>query len=558
MSVTATPSATPRLVEAEGLGRRFGRQLALSGITFHVGRGEIFGVLGPDGAGKTTLLQMLAAILDPTQGRCRVLGYDTVRRASEINARVGYLSQGFTLYGRLTVAENLEFAARIRGIDGPVLAERRPRLLAMAGLAAFLDRPEQDLSGGMRKKLALCATLIHEPPLLLLDELSLGVDPASRRELWRMLDEFRRRGAIMVVTTSYMDEADQCDRVLFLDRGRIAAIGTPDELRARCAGLVHELRTASPGAAQAALALRPEVIGAQWRPGRVRFQLAPGQAVPAELAATLAPFGLPEEVQPAFEDIFAILAYREGCSALPPAAPAPAPKLRRPVAAGPAVEAGDLTRRFGGFTAVDRVSFAIAPGEIFGFLGPNGAGKTTVIRMLCDLLPPPSGRARVADVELGADPGTLRQRIGYMSQRFSLYPDLSVGENLAFFASAYGLAGARAQAAIRWAVSMTVLAGLEGITVANLSGAIRQRLALACSILHQPPVLFLDEPTSGVDPLSRFRLAAGQRPRRGRNGGAGDHALPRGSRLLPSSRPDGRRTADRAWRHRRLARRVGG
>ncbi len=502
-------AAAPEAVVAEGLGRRYGRRTALTGVTFRVAAGETLGVFGPDGAGKTTLLQMLAGILDPSEGRCEVFGHDSVREAAAVNARVGYLSQGFTLYGRLSVAENLSFAASLRGVEGAVLAERQRHLLAMAGLADVLDRREQDLSGGMRKKLALCASLIHEPPLLLLDELSLGVDPLSRRELWRMLAEYRRRGAAVVVTTSYMDEADRCDRVLLLDRGEVAALGTPAGLRARCEGLVHELSTThTPRAAQAALAALPGVIGTRWRPpDRIRFQLAR----PASRDVTLAigRVGTPARVVPSFEDVFTILTRREGDGpegSAPEVRAAASPVRSVPSVAGPVVRARGLVRRFGTFTAVRDVSFEIAAGEIFGFLGPNGAGKTTVIRMLCGLLAPTAGEASVAGLALGTHPAMLRERIGYMSQRFSLYAELSVAENLAFFAAAYGLRGRAARDAMGWAVSATALSGVEDRRVADLSGALRQRLALACSILHRPAVLFLDEPTSGVDPLSRARF----------------------------------------------------
>ena len=234
------------VIEAEGLGRRYRSVLALSDIDIEIGVGEIVGLVGPDGAGKTTLLQLFAAILDPSEGRCQVLGHDTVNEAAQITSKIGYMAQGFTLYDRLTVAENLSFAAKIRGVPGGDYMARRRRLLDMAGLTPFLDRREGALSGGMRKKLALCANLIHEPPLLLLDEPGLGVDPLSRRELWQILDDFRSEGATIVLSTSYMDEADRCDRVAFLDRGRLMALGRPDELRAQAKRRVSPLVAISP------------------------------------------------------------------------------------------------------------------------------------------------------------------------------------------------------------------------------------------------------------------------------------------------------------------------
>ena len=495
------------IVKAHGVGRRFGSVWAVRDIELEAGAGEIVGIIGPDGAGKTTLLQLLAAILDPSEGACRVLGFDTVREASEVTSRIGYMAQGFTLYDRLTLAENLTFAAEVRGVPKATYVTRRGQLLAMAGLAPFLDRREGALSGGMRKKLALCANLIHEPPLLLLDEPGLGVDPLSRRELWRILEDFRRQGATIILATSYMDEADRCDRVAFLDRGRMIALGSPEELRNEARGRVFGVRSEQPAAVEAALQEASGILGIQWRAEDIRFVMQPGHTLSSDLRERLAELGQLAPAQPGMEDVFTILRGREPGEE----GPAAAPEIRI-AAAGREHEASghiamrDLTRRFGAFVAVDRVSLTIAPGEIFGLLGANGAGKTTLIRMLCGLLPPSSGTAEVAGVDVAAAPRRLRQRIGYMSQRFSLYPDLTVAENFAFFASAYGLSCRPARAAIGWAMTTTGLEGLEDEPIARLSGAVRQRVALGCGILHRPAALFLDEPTAGVDPLARFRF----------------------------------------------------
>ncbi|MGD9601808.1 MAG: ATP-binding cassette domain-containing protein [Gammaproteobacteria bacterium] len=495
------------IVKAHGVGRRFGSVWAARDIELTAGAGEIVGIMGPDGAGKTTLLQLLAAILDPSEGACRVLGFDTVREASEVTSRIGYMAQGFTLYDRLTVAENLTFAAEVRGVPKATYVTRRGQLLAMAGLASFLDRREGALSGGMRKKLALCANLIHEPPLLLLDEPGLGVDPLSRRELWRILEDFRRQGTTIILATSYMDEADRCDRVAFLDRGRMIALGSPEELRSEARGRVFGVRSEQPAAVEAALQEASGILGIQWRAEDIRFVMRPGHTLSSDLRERLAELGQLAPAQPGMEDVFTILRGREPGEEGPGAAPE-----IRIAAAGREHEASghiamrDLTRRFGAFVAVDRVSLTIAPGEIFGLLGANGAGKTTLIRMLCGLLPPSSGTAEVAGVDVAAAPRRLRQRIGYMSQRFSLYPDLTVAENFAFFASAYGLSRRPARAAIGWAMKTTGLEGLEDEPIARLSGAVRQRVALGCGILHRPAALFLDEPTAGVDPLARFRF----------------------------------------------------
>ena len=494
-------AAGDAVVEATGLGRRFGRRHAVANVDLQVRRGEIFGLLGADGAGKTTLLQMFAAILDPTAGRCRVLGLDTVADAAAITARVGYMSQGFTLYERLSVEENLRFSARVRGVGEAELAERRKRLFAMAGLAAVADRRAENLSGGMRKKLALCTNLVHEPPLLLLDEPGLGVDPLSRRELWDMLRRFRLDGATIVLATSYMDEAESCDWLAFLHQGRILAVDTPAALRGRVEGTVFEIAAADPDGLEAALAREPSVASIQRLPGRTRFRLRRGEPDPDAVRARLAAWGKALPVSPSLEDVFAALVPGE------PAPPRPVPASIA-VAAGPepAIHVRGVTCRFGGVVAVNDVSLDVRTGEVFGFLGPNGAGKTTLIRVLCGLLAPAEGEARVAGVDVRQSARALRQRIGYMSQRFSLYPDLTVDENLQFFASAYGLGGARRREAIDWATKMVGLAGLGERRTAEASGAVRQRLALACSVLHRPAVLFLDEPTSGVDPIARRRF----------------------------------------------------
>jgi ABC-2 type transport system ATP-binding protein len=438
---------------------------------------------------------MLAAILDPSDGHCRVLGFDSVRQAANITARVGYMSQGFSLYDRLSVDENLAFAAGLRGIQAADYRPRRERLLQMAGLMAFGTRRADQLSGGMRKKLALCCTLVHEPPLLLLDEPSLGVDPVSRRELWQILWEFRSHGTAIVVATSYMDEAARCDRTIFLDRGRILAQGTPAELRARAKGSVYRVQTAVPDQVEPILAATDEVRAFARLPGGFRFQSKPDQSF-SGLLAQLAVHGSVQAAEPEIEDLFALLA--------------PADRAQRAVVPVMAtlknIAMDNVTCKFGQFVAVNAVSLHVARGEVVGFLGPNGAGKTTLIRILCGLQQADSGTATVAGIDVLRNPRYVRPRIGYMSQRFSLYPDLTVRENLEFFSGVYGLHGVPRKSAIDWAAEMAGLADVGVRKVAEISAAVRQRLALACSAMHAPAVLFLDEPTSGVDPLSRQRF----------------------------------------------------
>lgn len=484
-------------IDAQGLGRRFGRRTVLQDVTFQVAPGEVFGVVGPDGAGKTTLLQMAAAILRPSMGSCRVLGDDVRRRAGRVQARIGYMSQGFSLYDRLTVAENLAIAAAIRDVPRAAYGPRKAELLAMAGLARFEARREGALSGGMRKKLALCANLIHEPTLLILDEPSLGVDPLSRRELWRILDAARADGRSILFATSYMDEADASDHVLLLRDGRPLALGAPAELRATARGRVYSVRTANPAAAEAALARAPDVLSFQRRTGdEVRVQLRTENA-PPDIGLHCREL---KPAEPTMEDVFTVASSGEARAE--PLEPAPL----RAGGGEVLVAAEHLTRRFGDFVAVDDLTVDVRAGEVLGLLGPNGAGKTTLIRILCGLLGPSAGAAQVAGFDVARQSEQVRSNIGYVSQRFSLFTDLTADENLRFFARAYGVPPAETAARIAWARERAGLAAGEESLVRDLSSAVRQRLALACAIVHRPRVLFLDEPTSGVDPLSRFRF----------------------------------------------------
>lgn len=493
------------ILVAEGLSRKFGKVTAIDAVNLRVQPGEVFGLVGPDGAGKTTLLQLFAAILDPSAGRCTVLGFDTNRESAAITARIGYMPQGFTLYERLTIGENLTFAAKVRNVSRADYRTRVGPLLSMAGLVPFVDRREGHLSGGMRKKLALCTNLIHEPPLLLLDEPGLGVDPLSRRELWRMLEQYRRRGATVIFSTSYMDEAERCDRVGILDQGQLIAIGSSAELSQMVANSVFGITTHQLEAASSRLRAWSNVISVVWRANEVRFVADPRVALTPDQLTELKEFGSVEPKKPSIEDAYVALRGRTEATESDEA-PIVVPGTASTPAQSVAIKTADLTRLFGNFVAVERVSLEVKLGEIFGLLGANGAGKTTLIRMLCGLLPVSSGSAHVAGIDVARSPGLLRQRIGYMSQRFSLYPDLTIRENLQFFASAYGIKSPRARNAIEWAGRAAGLDLDHTDLVCRLSSAVRQRLALACSVLHGPSVLFLDEPTSGVDPLSRFRF----------------------------------------------------
>ncbi len=493
------------VIETHALTRRYRERVAVQGLSLAVGRGEVFGLLGSDGAGKTTTLQMLAAILDPTEGSATVLGYDTVREAAAVTARIGYMSQTFSLYGRLSVDENLAFFADLHRVPEPTRSERTRRLLEFARLAPYRSRAARHLSGGMQKKLALCCALIHQPDLLILDEPTTGVDPVSRREFWTILYQALATGSTIVVSTPYMDEAERCTRVALLHEGRIMACDAPSRLRAQVPGRMIEL-TAWPQ--RQALAIlqealpkaRPYVFGETLHLHQEEETVSV-TAVQDALGSRGVKVAQVRPVAPSLEDVF----VTRLAEAQPPLPSVPVGASTR-IPGEVAVQAQDLTLRFGDFIAVDRVSFSVRRGEIFGFLGPNGSGKTTTIRILCGLLAPTSGRATVAGYDVGQEPAGVKARIGYMSQRFSLYEDMTVGENLAFFAGAYGVPAGAFPVRREWALTLAGLTGEDARLVRSLSGGLKQRLALACAVLHEPEVLFLDEPTAGVDPLSRRRF----------------------------------------------------
>lgn len=474
--------------------------VALQSVSAVIQPGMITGVVGPDAAGKTTLLRLIAGLLRPTSGRITVLGHDMATAAPAAHAQIGYMPQRFGLYEDLSVAENLDLFADLHAMPAGLRAERIERLLRFTALAPFTARLAGQLSGGMKQKLGLACALLARPRLLLLDEPSVGVDPASRRELWaivsQMLDEGRDQGMGVVWATAYLDEAERCGQVLLLHEGRMLAAGAPATFMAPLTGRVFRLSvTATSRRAAAARAVaNPAVIDAAVQGDTLRLVIRAGMDVPragdlggAELVAT----------PPRFEDAFV-----DRLEARAETAP-PVETTRPHGDSAAAIEVRDLVRRFGGFAAVDHVSFSVAHGEIFGLLGPNGAGKSTIFRMLCGLLAPSGGDARVAGLDLLRAPAAARARIGYMAQRFSLYGELSVAENLRFFARVYGLNRAGQTRAVTQAMERFDLTQVRGENAGQLPLGVQQRLALAAALLHGPDILFLDEPTSGVDPLTR-------------------------------------------------------
>ncbi|MFQ5433405.1 MAG: ATP-binding cassette domain-containing protein [Anaerolineae bacterium] len=500
---------TEKLVKTYGRGAK--AVAAVCGIDLEVHRGQIFGLVGPDGAGKTTTMQMLCGILTPTAGTAAVAGVDVVKDAQALGGVIGYMSEGFTLYSNLSVEENIDFFANLYKVPPAAAAERKEQLLRFARMEEARDRRAANLSGGMKKKLALACTLIYRPQVLFLDEPTTGVDPVSRQDFWKILYEFLAEGITIFVSTPYMDEAERCHQVVLLRSGEVIANDTPAALKEMLSGVAIEMSATPQTQAVSYLRRLPSVTQVQVFGERLHLLLRDGQEQANSLPAQLEQAGVAvnrfETTTPSLEDVFiaAIEDLREVEARERPLPPLPENGVGQNdvLANGMAVQAQGLTRRFGAFTAVNNISLDVRRGEIYGFLGPNGSGKTTTIRMLCGLLPASEGTATVAGFDINRQRVAMKPTIGYMSQKFSLYNDLTVGENIRFFGDIYGLSPARLAQRRDRVLEMAGLTGKEHLLTSDLSGGWKQRLALGCAILHEPEVLFLDEPTSGVDPVSR-------------------------------------------------------
>lgn len=440
------------LVDLKNVSKKFNdKEVALEELSATFPKGQIIGLVGPDGAGKTTLLRLMAGLLLPTTGTITVAGrYDTIGDATFLRSVIGYMPQKFGLYEDLTVIENLTLYADLHGVIGDARTAAFTRLFHFTALEPFKNRLAAALSGGMKQKLGLACTLLSKPILLLLDEPSVGVDPISRRELWKMVYDLVDEGITVVWSTSYLDEAERCHSVLLLHEGHLLYRGAPKQLTER----FREDTTSVTGRA------------------------------------------------PRFEDAFlAILGGGpKGPSLLAEAFP------QQPLHGNSVVEAQGLTKSFGSFTAADDITFKIHQGEIFGLLGPNGAGKSTTFKMMCGLLTPTQGHAFVQGLDLQRAPSEARAQIGYMAQKFSLYGNLSVRQNLEFFAGIYNLRGREKRSAIEQMIDIFNLQPYLNSNAELLPLGFKQRLALSCSLMHRPAVLFLDEPTSGVDPITRMEF----------------------------------------------------
>lgn len=489
---------------------------ALDVIALDVRPASLTALVGPDGAGKTTLLRLITGLLEADGGELRVLGLDAATQASELQTRLGYMPQRFGLYEDLSVQENLDLYADLHGVPAARRAEHYARLMEMTALGPFRQRLAGRLSGGMKQKLGLACTLVRSPELLVLDEPTVGVDPLSRRELWQIIRHLVEAERLTVLlATSYLDEAERCDEVVVLHEGRVLKQGKPADTSGLAAERTFVLEPpvgVSARRLQARLLDDPAVVDAVPEGGRVRIVRAADEPAAAvsragvDFAGDIGDVGAGRAVPPRFEDGFMVLLHeRTNGKAVSPAARLEPGYTHVPAKSDDeaVVVVRDLGRRFGNFVAVDRVSFEVRRGEIFGLLGPNGAGKTTTFRMLCGLLPASEGTLRVAGVDVRTARASARQRLGYVAQKFSLYGQLSVRENLEFFASAYSLRGGRRRQRVQWAVEHFELGRLLELPAEKLPGGYKQRLAMAAALLHEPDILFLDEPTSGADPLAR-------------------------------------------------------
>ncbi|MDR2529575.1 MAG: ATP-binding cassette domain-containing protein [Synergistaceae bacterium] len=490
------------MIELENIGKTFvsgGKKIqALKNVTASIEVGKLTGLIGPDGAGKTTFLRLICGLLVPSAGRVSVLGLNPAT-ARETREKVGYMPQRFGLYEDLTVLENLHLHADLRGVPRGERKERYGKLLAFTSLEPFTDRLAGRLSGGMKQKLGLACTLLSRPPVLLLDEPGVGVDPVARRELWRITRGLLTPERAVIWSTSYLDEAGICDTVLLLNEGELVYSGSPKDLTERARG--HVFLIDGIGEKRRWLIVpfleMEQTLDAVIQGSRARVVVRDnGEELKAKLLSQRLGLALSASpAKPRFEDVF--------MSILGGARPPAGVNFfkSKDGTADPMVEARNLTKRFGGFTAVDDISFSIGRGEIFGLLGPNGAGKSTTFKMMCGLLRPTSGDCSIAGAKIAK--AAARSRLGYMAQKFSLYEDLSVWQNLDFFSGVYGLTGARKKEAVTRAGEAFGLYPHFSAPARSLPLGFKQRLALACAVMHGPDALFLDEPSSGVDPVTR-------------------------------------------------------
>ena len=424
-------------IEVTNISKNYGKVRALDNVSFSVAKGEVFGLIGPDGAGKTSMFRILCSLLLPDGGNASVDGYDVVKQMRDVRCRIGYMPGKFSLYRDLTVEENLKFFATL---FNTTVEEGYDSIKAIySQIERFRDRRAGALSGGMMQKLALSCALVHQPSVLILDEPTTGVDPVSRRELWDMLLMLKERGITIVASTPYLNEVRCCERVAFLNEGKIMGIDTPDNILTQFADIFNPKSSLN------------------------------GKTEEHNGGDSKSPF----------------MGDLEGL---------------------PVIEVSHLVKAFGDFHAVDDISFTVKKGEIFGFLGANGAGKTTAMHMLTGLSQPTSGTGKVVGYDIRTEYEQIKRHIGYMSQRFSLYEDLTIAENIRLFAGIYGMKDKEIEEKTDKVLRQLHFEDHKDDLVSSLPLGWKQKLAFSVSIFHEPGVVFLDEPTGGVDPATRHQF----------------------------------------------------
>jgi ABC-2 type transport system ATP-binding protein len=492
--------AAASVVDARDLAKSYGPVKALDEVTFDVRPGEIFGFIGADGAGKTTAFRIIGGVLEQGGGTIRVLD----RTPREARPGVGYLTQPFSLYPDLSVDENLNYAGGLREVSPDDFKARRERYFKLFDLIRFTDRLAGRLSGGMKQKLALSCALIPDPKLLLLDEPTTGVDPVTRRDFWDALTSLAGAGMSIVVATPYLDEAERCHRVALMERGKIYDIDTPSHFRSKMGVTRLEVKVEPLAGAEDVLAKSPEAKDVQRFGDRLDVMAANPDAAESDLHARAEQNGLKiTEIvrsQPTLENAFVGQLRRMRGTHPVSHFPRPSPALnRKDVVIG----AKDLNKTFGTFQAVKNFQLEVRNGEIYGLLGANGAGKTTAIKIICGLIDPTSGSVSLMGKAKGLRSAAVRSRIGYMSQKFALYDDLTIGENLDFYARLYGVDESVREERKKWVLDSAELSDEAGMLTRSLPGGWKQRVAFGAAVMHEPEAIFLDEPTSGVDPLAR-------------------------------------------------------
>lgn len=503
------------MIEIKNLTKKFnkGSLTALDNVSCVIDDNKITGFIGPDGAGKTTLLRIVAGILTPDSGEVFINNqnldiYEKNANDSvslqDLHNMLSYMPQKFGLYEDLTVMENLELYAQLQNLQGDEKQNAFENVLQMTKLSNFVNRLSGKLSGGMKQKLGLACALLKKPKILILDEPSVGVDPISRQDLIAMVNSMLDKHTTVLWSTAYLDEAENLDHIILLNNGKVIFQGTPEEARSHVHGRVFLFSNTSIDRRRfsAKLMRREGVVDSVILGENVKI-VTNGRDINEiyqDVKSDFPEVSAPKSIKPIFEDACVDLlgGLREKESPV-------SSYLHDVKFSGdePVVEAINLTKRFGDFTAADHISFSVTPGKIFGLLGPNGSGKSTTFRMLCGLLKQTSGTAKITGINISDMGSDAKLNIGYMAQKFSLYTTLSVRENLEFFSGAYRLKGETKKRAIESMIDIFHFQDLQNVNSGVLSLGFKQRLALACAIMHKPPVLFLDEPTSGVDPITR-------------------------------------------------------